>query len=122
MVISTSLQACGVVFPFAIPTSICRSNVTICSALYLLIDMTSLPPRKRFSLTSAGTKIPGQVSAPPSKDKLSYVGRYRNWTEFKASAASSPNFDSGRGGHGAHFRIEQDLESFLCTSKRKPLP
>jgi hypothetical protein len=24
--------------------------------------MTSLPPRKRFSLTSAGTKIPGQVS------------------------------------------------------------
>src|SRR6202047_4650964 len=62
MVISTSLQACGVVFPFAIPTSICRSNVTICSALYLLIDMTSLPPRKRFSLTSAGTKIPGQVS------------------------------------------------------------
>src|SRR5258706_12977378 len=64
MVISTSLQACGVVFPFAIPTSICRSNVTICSALYLLIDMTSLPPRKRFSLTSAGTKIPGQVTLP----------------------------------------------------------
>src|ERR1700687_5247619 len=62
MVISTSLQACGAVFPFAIPTSICRSNVTICSALYLLMDMTSLPPRKRFSLTSASTKIPGQVA------------------------------------------------------------
>src|ERR1035438_7464124 len=40
MVISASLQACGVVFPFAIPTSICRSIVTICSGLYLLIGMT----------------------------------------------------------------------------------
>jgi hypothetical protein len=62
---STSLQACGVVFPFAIPTSICRSKVTICSGLYLLMDMTSFPSRKRFSLTSAGTKIPGQVSGSP---------------------------------------------------------
>src|SRR5271156_3013591 len=61
MVISTSLQACGVVFPFAIPTSICRSNVTICSALYLLMGISSRPPRE-FSLTSAGTKRPGQVS------------------------------------------------------------
>src|ERR1700675_1161957 len=41
MVISASLQACGVVFPFAMPTSICRSIVTICSGLYLLIGMTS---------------------------------------------------------------------------------
>src|SRR6266849_4392097 len=41
MVISASLQACGVVFPFAMLTSICRSIVTICSALYLLIGMTS---------------------------------------------------------------------------------
>src|ERR1039458_8965990 len=40
MVISASLQACGVVFPFAMPTSICRSIVTICSGLYLLIGMT----------------------------------------------------------------------------------
>src|ERR1017187_3394589 len=40
MVISASLQACGVVFPFAMPTSICRSTVTICSGLYLLIGMT----------------------------------------------------------------------------------
>src|ERR1700731_106268 len=39
MVISASLQACGVVFPFAMPTSICRSIVTICSGLYLLIGM-----------------------------------------------------------------------------------
>src|SRR5271170_3071182 len=41
MVISASLQACGVVFPFAMLTSICRSIVTICSGLYLLIGMTS---------------------------------------------------------------------------------
>src|ERR1022692_3781952 len=40
MVISASLQACGVVFPFAMPTSICRSIVTICSGLYLLMGMT----------------------------------------------------------------------------------
>src|SRR5271156_5529852 len=45
MVIWTSLQACGVVLPFAISTSICRSSVTICSGLYLLIDMTGLPPQ-----------------------------------------------------------------------------
>src|ERR1035438_3401846 len=40
MVISASLQACGVVFPLAMLTSICRSIVTICSGLYLLIGMT----------------------------------------------------------------------------------
>src|ERR1700690_3347392 len=40
MVISASLQACGVVFPFAMLTSICRSIVTICSGLYLLIGMS----------------------------------------------------------------------------------
>src|ERR1051326_9312233 len=37
---AASLQACGVVFPFAMPTSICRSIVTICSGLYLLTGMT----------------------------------------------------------------------------------
>src|ERR1017187_9534181 len=40
MLISASLQAWGVVFPFAMLTSICRSIVTICSGLYLLIGMT----------------------------------------------------------------------------------
>jgi hypothetical protein len=40
MVISASLQACGVVFPFAMLTSICRSIVTICSGLYFWIGMT----------------------------------------------------------------------------------
>jgi hypothetical protein len=41
MVISASLQACGVFFPLAMLTSICRSIVTICSGLYLLIGMSS---------------------------------------------------------------------------------
>src|SRR5215813_3793091 len=31
--------------PLAIPTSICRNKVTICSGLYLLMAMTSFPPR-----------------------------------------------------------------------------
>jgi hypothetical protein len=44
-VISASLQACGVVFPLATSSSICRSSVTICSGLYLFIGMTGLPPR-----------------------------------------------------------------------------
>jgi hypothetical protein len=39
---------------------ICRSKFTICSALYLFIGMTGLPPGE-FSLISPGTKIPGQV-------------------------------------------------------------
>jgi hypothetical protein len=47
-------------FPLAISTSICRSNATICSGLYLFIGMTSLPPSE-FSLISPGTKNPGQV-------------------------------------------------------------
>src|SRR5271169_2915894 len=59
---SASLQACGVVFPFAISTSICRSKFTICSGLYLFIGMTGLPPGE-FSLISPGTKIPGQVTS-----------------------------------------------------------
>src|SRR5579864_6524441 len=39
---AASLQACGVVFPFAISTSICRSKFTICSGLYRFIGMTGL--------------------------------------------------------------------------------
>ena len=31
--------------PFAICTSICHSTVTICSALYFLIDISSFPYR-----------------------------------------------------------------------------
>src|SRR5271166_5672353 len=62
MVISASLQACGVVFPFAMLTSICRSIVTICSGLYLFIGMTASPPNG-FSLIPLGTKTAGHVKA-----------------------------------------------------------
>ena len=34
-----SLHACGVDFPFATATSICRKIVTICSGLYLCIGI-----------------------------------------------------------------------------------
>ncbi|MGB7282719.1 MAG: response regulator, partial [Candidatus Acidiferrum sp.] len=42
-------------------TSICRSSVTICSGLYFLVGIPALL-QSEFSLTSAGTKNPGQVS------------------------------------------------------------
>src|SRR5450631_2688606 len=58
--ISASLQASGVVFPFAISTSICRSNATICSGLCFFIGMSS-SPLERSSLTPAGLNQPGQV-------------------------------------------------------------
>ena len=38
-----SRQACGVVLPFAIATSICRSRCTICSGLYLFVEMIEPP-------------------------------------------------------------------------------
>jgi hypothetical protein len=43
IVLSASLQACGVLFPFAISTSICRSSATICSGLCFFIGMSSSP-------------------------------------------------------------------------------
>src|SRR5271170_3086092 len=63
MVIAASLQACGVVFPFAMLTSICRSIVTICSGLYLWMGMTVFPP-SGFSLIPPGTNLAGHVSTP----------------------------------------------------------
>jgi hypothetical protein len=48
------------VFPFAIPTSICRSRVKICAGLNLFVGMTGLPPGE-FSPASPRTKIPGQA-------------------------------------------------------------
>ncbi|MGC2287348.1 MAG: hypothetical protein WA542_19005, partial [Candidatus Acidiferrum sp.] len=42
-------------------TSICRSSVTICSGLYFLVGIPALL-QSEFSLTSAGTKNPGQVN------------------------------------------------------------
>jgi hypothetical protein len=41
IVISDSMRASGMVFRFAMPTSICHSIVTICSGLYLLIGIAS---------------------------------------------------------------------------------
>src|SRR5215467_14225766 len=61
MVISASRQACGVVFPLAISTSICRSSVTICSGLYFFMGIPA-SLQSEFSLTPAGTKIPRHVS------------------------------------------------------------
>ena len=48
------------VFPFAIPTSICRSNV---HDLLRLVPLIGIPAslQSEFSLTPAGTKNPGQV-------------------------------------------------------------
>ena len=43
------------------PTSICRSIVTICSGLYLCRGMTRFPP-SGFSLIPPGTNLPGQVT------------------------------------------------------------
>jgi hypothetical protein len=54
-------QAYGVVFPFAISSSICRKNVVICSGLYFFIGISALL-LSEFSLTSADTKNPGQVA------------------------------------------------------------
>src|SRR5271166_6257239 len=69
MVISASLQACGVVFPFAMLTSICRSIVTICSGLYLFIGMTASPPNG-FSLIPLGTKTAGHVIGDDSQSVI----------------------------------------------------
>src|SRR5450432_2825204 len=88
MVISASLQACGVVFPFAMLTSICRSIVTICSGLYLLIGMTRFSSKwilshstwykccrsgqpvgfgRYLNATSCGCFCKGGTSRPPHK-------------------------------------------------------
>src|SRR5271169_105817 len=91
MVISASLQACGVGFPFAIPTSICRNNVTICSALYLLFGISSRPPRE-FSLTSAGTKRPGQVkkASLDMSRGLVYTYEYQSGQSPKLGSGLNP--------------------------------
>jgi two-component system cell cycle response regulator len=48
--------ACGVGFPFAISSSICRNSVTICSGLYFLIGIPA-SLQSEFSLTPAGTLL-----------------------------------------------------------------
>jgi MrcB-like, N-terminal domain len=59
-----SRQATGVGFPCAIDTSIWRSSVTICSALNLFFGMTQAP-FQAHSLTTLGSKKPGQVTLLP---------------------------------------------------------
>src|SRR5450631_3707213 len=83
MVISASLQACGVVFPFAMLTSICRSIVTICSGLYLLIGMT------RFS----------------SKWILSHS----TWYKFRRSGQPAAKLVGSRRGEVERQRAHQQL-------------
>src|SRR5450631_3396775 len=56
-----SRQATGVGLPCAIDTSIWRSSVTICSALNLFFGMTQAP-FQAHSLTTLGSKKPGQVT------------------------------------------------------------
>src|SRR5271163_1662204 len=74
MVIWTSLQACGVVLPFAISTSICRSSVTICSGLYLLIDMTGLPPQVNSLSFHLVQKSPVRSAAAADADRRIHPG------------------------------------------------
>src|SRR5271155_3183688 len=83
MVISASLQACGVVFPFAMLTSICRSIVTICSGLYLWMGMTVFPP-SGFSLIPPGTNLAGHVTFANSFAILGAPKRQQQW-EFRDS-------------------------------------
>src|SRR5450432_1896830 len=73
MVISASLHACGVVFPLAMLTSTCRSIVTICSGLYLLMGMTCFPP-SGFSLFPPGTNSPVRSVVPRDHQ----AGRHRH--------------------------------------------
>ena len=61
-VISASLQACGVAFPFAMLTSICRSIVTICSGLYLWMGMTRFSSKWILSHSTC-TNFPGHVNS-----------------------------------------------------------
>ena len=60
--ISASLQACGVVFPLAISTSICRSKFTICSGLYLFTEeaIAEISLEDLLSADKDGLQEPGQ--------------------------------------------------------------
>src|SRR5208282_5610763 len=85
MVIWTSLQACGVVLPFAISTSICRSSVTICSGLYLLIDMTGLPPQVNslsFHLVQKSPVRSSECACKTAKQKIGEEKPKRQEVEF----------------------------------------
>src|SRR5476649_262262 len=75
MVISASLHACGVVFPFAMLTSICRSIVTICSGLYLLIGMTCFSSKWILShSTWYKSRRSGHLTSSAPKPEMSIGG------------------------------------------------
>jgi uncharacterized protein (TIGR01777 family) len=116
-VIPTKLTACGVVFPFAIPTSICRSNVTICSALYLLFGISSQPPHKRFSLTSAGAKIPVHVNV--SLRMLSHYSNVRLAAKRTALELLSRNAVQQSNGQGT---TESHATKYGTNPVRPPVP
>src|ERR1700721_1884985 len=92
MRISASLQACGVVFPFAMLTSICRSIVTICSGLYLLIGMASFS--SQWSLS------------------------HSTWYKLRRSRHFLLAFQIGRLSHeeAQHFYRRYDLPVFISYS------
>jgi hypothetical protein len=69
------VQACGVVFPLAMPTSICRSIVTICSGLYLCMGMTAFPP-SGFSLIPPGTNFAGHVNIKKAKGAVIFASSF----------------------------------------------
>src|ERR1039457_437536 len=95
-----SRQATGVGFPCAIDTSIWRSSVTICSALNLFFGMTQAP-FQAHSLTTLGSKKPGQVT---------------NLPKGLVKALSQPILYSpasgGRLGHG----VDATLLPAICTA------
>jgi hypothetical protein len=67
----------GVEFPCAIDASIWRSNVTICSALNLFFGMTQAP-FQAHSLTTLGSKKPGQVKAAARAEPVAFEAARRN--------------------------------------------
>ncbi len=69
-----SRQACGVVLPFAIATSICRSRCTICSGLHLFVEMIGPPPQVNplsFSLGQKNRSRQAGAKSPTHNQRLS---------------------------------------------------
>src|SRR5450755_1392083 len=91
MLISASLQACGVVFPFAMLTSICRSIVTICSGLYLLIGMTRFSSKWILS-HSTWYKFRRSRQAEPLLD-LKTLAQYTDWMKGMLSVLPDARYE-----------------------------
>jgi hypothetical protein len=105
-----NMQACGVVFPFAMPTSICRSTVTICSGLYLLIGMTRFSSKWILSHPTRyknGRSRQGGWSAPSVPGSRA---EYQHWAKLLDGIGLAIPICKTRLGHGAASRP-------LCNSK-----